>query len=150
MANEQQAARRLKRGGGAAEIPLDLEGVEAQIAARPAGDLPADDEFLRREMIRTLFAGAVAALRAECEASDRMLAFRLFEAYDLRGPDTIECPTYAFLAREHGIPVTQVTNRLAAVRRRFRALVLDELRAITGSDAEYRAEAREILGVDPP
>jgi RNA polymerase sigma factor (sigma-70 family) len=150
VANEQQAARRLKRGGGAAQIPLDSGLVEAQIAARPAGELPADDEFFRQEVVRTLFAGAVASLRTECEAANRMLAFRLFEAYDLLGPDAIERPTYVELARKHGIPVTQVTNRLASVRRRFRALVLDELRALSGSDAEYRAEAREILGVDPP
>ena len=47
------------------------------------------------------------------------------------------------------MPVTQVTNYLAALRRRFRALVLDRLRELSASEAEFRAEARDVLGVDP-
>ena len=53
------------------------------------------------------------------------------------------------LAEELGITAVQVTNDLAAARRDFRRLVLDELRALTGSEAEFRAEARDVLGVDP-
>jgi hypothetical protein len=44
----------------------------------------------------------------------------------------------------------QVTNELAAARRDFRRLVLDELRELTGSEAELRAEARDVLGIDLP
>ncbi|HWN41405.1 MAG TPA: hypothetical protein VNW71_04255, partial [Thermoanaerobaculia bacterium] len=68
-----------------------------------------------------------------------------FERYDLEE----DRPTYARLAEELGITAVQVTNDLAAARRDFRRLVLDELRALTGSEAEFRAEARDILGVDP-
>ena len=43
-----------------------------------------------------------------------------------------------------------MTNHLAAMRREFRTLVLDALREQCASDGEFRAEARALLGVDPP
>ncbi len=43
---------------------------------------------------------------------------------------------------------TTVTNRLAAMRRRFREIVLEVLRDATASDAEFRNEVRSLLGVD--
>ena len=140
VANERKAARREKRGGGAATLSLDFEGAEAELARSPSQDL-SPEEYFHREWIRALFARAVERLRAE--ASPRR--FLLFERYDLEE----ERPTYAELAGELGITTVQVTNELAAARRDFRRLVLDELRALTGSEAEFRAEARDVLGVDP-
>ena len=48
--------------------------------------------------------------------------------------------TYADLAREFGIPETQVTNHLAFARREFRRLLLEKLREITVSDEEIRSD----------
>ena len=47
-----------------------------------------------------------------------------------------------------GLPVTQVTNHLAWARREFRRLILERLRELSASDAEFRSEARELLGVE--
>jgi RNA polymerase sigma factor (sigma-70 family) len=138
VANERKAARREKRGGGA--VALDFEGAEAELARAPAQDLT-PEEYFHREWVRALFARAVERLRGE--AGPRR--FLLFERYDLEE----NRPTYAELAGELGVTVIQVTNDLAAARRDFRRLVLDELRALTGSEAEFRAEARDVLGVDP-
>ena len=52
------------------------------------------------------------------------------------------------VARELGLPVTQVTNHLHAMRRRLREQVLQALRELTATDAEFRAEARDIFGVE--
>jgi hypothetical protein len=46
------------------------------------------------------------------------------------------------------VPVTQVTNYLAWARREFRRIVLEELRELSGSEEEFRREARALLGVD--
>ncbi|HWM91282.1 MAG TPA: hypothetical protein VN493_10985 [Thermoanaerobaculia bacterium] len=144
-ANERKAALRQKRGGGAALLSLDFEGAEAELDRSPSSDLT-PEEYFHREWVRALFAHAVERLRASCE--DRPARFLLFERYDLEEPG--ERPTYADLGRELGMTAVQVTNDLAAARREFRRLVLEELRALTGSDAEFRAEARDVLGVDPP
>ncbi len=149
VAKARQAAGRLKRGGGVRPLPLDTAAVERDLAARAAERLPDDDELFRREVARTLFAHAVDALRLEAETAQKPVPFRLFVEYDLEGPDRDPRPTYADLAAAHGLPVTQVTNQLAAIRRRFRVLVLERLRSLSGSDAEFRAEARDLLGIDP-
>lgn len=140
VANERKAARREKRGGGATALSLDFAGAEAELARSPSQDLT-PEEYFHREWVRGLFARAVERLRDQ--ASPRR--FLLFERYDLEE----DRPTYSELAGELGITTVQVTNELAAARRDFRRLVLDELRALTGSEAELRAEARAILGVDP-
>ena len=145
VANERKAALRQKRGGGLATLSLDFEGAEAELARSPSSDLT-PEEYFHREWVRSLFARAVERLRTDCE--DRSIRFLLFERYDLEEPG--DRPTYARLAEELGTTAIQVTNDLAAARREFRRLVLEELRAMTGSDAEFRAEARDILGVDPP
>ena len=148
VANAHEAANRQKRGGGARAVPLDAAELERDIAARAPGPLPDDDELFRREVARALFSHAVDALRAECESSGKQVQWRLFVSYDIEGPDQEQKPTYGALAAEHGVPVTQVTNYLAAMRKRFRALVMDRLRELSASDAEFRAEARDVLDVD--
>ena len=40
--------------------------------------------------------------------------------------------------------------KVLEARREFRRFVLEQLRAATGTESEYRAEARRVLGVDPP
>jgi DNA-directed RNA polymerase specialized sigma24 family protein len=148
VANERAAAARLKRGGGAVHVPLnDDGGGGAGQLASAEGD---PEACFHREWVRSLFGQALAALRAEAEAAGKLAAFRAFERYDLEGPEEWERPTYAGLAGELGIPVTQVTNHLSAMRRAFRRHVLEALRSCCGSEEEFRAEARELLGVAPP
>jgi DNA-directed RNA polymerase specialized sigma24 family protein len=148
-ANERKAAGRLKRGGGQAPLSLDFEGAEAELRRHGAGEGLGLDEFFHREWVRSLFGLAVEDLRRWAEASGRSVHFRLFERYDLEGPDSPERPSYGELAAEHGIPVTQVTNFLAATRRELRRLVLERLRELTASEEEFRSEARLVLGIDP-
>ena len=157
VANEHKAASRIKRGGGVSFVPLDFAAAEseladasAQLASNENGLAPAtdDDALFRQEWVRALFADAVAALRESCEAAGKHTQFAVFQRYDL-DDDVGQRPTYAALATELGIPVTQVTNYLAFTRRELRRLVLERLRALCSTDEEFRLEARELLGVDP-
>ncbi len=90
----------------------------------------------------------MAAVERRCRERGRPEAFTVFRRYDLE-PDEGERPTYEAIARELGLPVTQVTNHLAAMRREFRREVLDALQAMTASEEEFRAEARDLLGIAP-
>lgn len=148
-ANERKAARRLKRGGGQVPLSLDFEGAEEELRRHGASEGLGVEEYFHQEWVRALFGLAVEDLRRWSEEAGKQVHFRLFERYDLEGPDAPERPTYAQLAAEAGLPPTQVTNHLAAVRRELRRLVLERLRELTGSDQEFRDEARAILGVDP-
>jgi RNA polymerase sigma factor (sigma-70 family) len=149
VAKERRAARRLKRGGEAAFVPFETseDGETRQLPLTDGADLEA---AFQREWARSLFAIAVEELRARCRRTGKEVAFALFERYDIDGADSSDRPSYAQLAVEHGLPVTQVTNHLHWARRELRAAVLEKLREITASDEEFRVEARALLGVDVP
>lgn len=148
-ANERKAAGRLKRGGGQALLSLDFEGAEEELRRHGAGEGLDMEEYFHREWVRSLFGLAVEDLRQWAEKAGKQVHFRLFERYDLNGADAPDRPSYGELAAEHSLPVTQVTNHLAAARRELRRLVLERLRELTATEDEFRAEARLILGVDP-
>ena len=142
--NARQADARLKRGGGLHTVALDFDAAEREVAADPT---PANDPeaAFHQEFVRALFERTIRALRAEYAADGRDEHFVLFERYDLAHDDDL---SYAQLAREFGLTTTQVTNRLAQVRRRFRERALDELRTLCGTDAEFQREARDLFGLD--
>jgi DNA-directed RNA polymerase specialized sigma24 family protein len=143
--NQLKAAGRQKRGAGQRMLSLDFEHAEGELARYEPAVPPDHDLFFRQELTRELFARAVEVVRSACTGSGRDVPFRLFERYDLGGEEGL---TYGMLATEFALPVTQVTNHLAAVRRQFRAAVLDQLRELTASDDEFREEARDLLGIE--
>jgi len=150
VANEAKARNRLKRGGGIKLLSLDFEAVRREVEERRReGELP-PEEFFEKEWVRSVFSMAVERLRESCAADGHALRFALFSSYDLEGDADPERPRYEDLARRFGTTIVDVTNQLAAARRDFRRILLDLLRELTVSDAEFRAEARALLGVEPP
>lgn len=137
--NEWKAEHALKRGGG--EVRLDFDAAEAEIGRESTVATP--EEYFQREWVRSVFALAVDRLRERCEEEGKRKHFAVFEAYDL---DDDRGVSYRELAVRFDIPETQVTNYLAAMRRRFRETVLDALREVTATESELRAEARALLG----
>ncbi len=138
-----EGATRLKRGGAAEHVAFD------PAAHAIAGDDEVDALF-EHEWVRSVFEQSLDALRRECEGAERMTTFEVFVAYDIEGADLVARPSYAQLAERFAIPATQVTNYLNWARRRLRGHVLDTLRALTTDDAEYRDEARALLGFEIP
>ncbi len=142
--NWQQAASRLKRGGGVETIHLDFAGAERELVPDAAQAADAEGLF-RREFIRALFERAVAAVRAEYGAAGRTAHLAVFDCYDLDPADGV---SYAQVASQLGLTTVQVTNYLAQVRRSFRQHALSALEGLTGSREEFRREARELFGLE--
>jgi RNA polymerase sigma factor (sigma-70 family) len=138
--NAVKAEQRLKRGGG------QIESLDSNPAA--ADGLTDPEDFFRREWIRSLFDSALADTSKVCRAQGKETALAVFMGYDIEPPTDSGRPSYAELAQRHDVPVTQITNYLSLVRRIFRRAVLDRLRAVTATEEEFAAEAREILGVE--
>lgn len=149
VGKERQAAARLKRGGGVAPLSLDFAAAEGELAGMepPAPDRL--DDLFHREWMRCLFESSLAELQRISVAEGKETWFRLLQRYDLEAPSRTEKLSYADLAQEMAMPVTQVTNGLHWARARLRACLLARLRELTADDDEYRAEARALLGVDP-
>ena len=143
--NEDKAAQRLKRGGDNAFLPLDFESAEQELIHL---QVAADDaeKLFAREFARSLFGIALERLRCECAQKGKNLHFQLLEFYDVEeGGKEL---TYGEVARRFAIKPTDVTNYLAYARREFRRVVLEELRAMTASEDEFRHEAHTLLGVE--
>ena len=144
IANENKAEQRIKRGGGFVFQSLDFENADGELQSVEVADDTTPEQFFEREWLRHFFSIAVQALKSELTLKGKSLQFELFQRYDLQN-DVRE--TYDALAAEFNLPVTQVTNYLAATRRQFRHIVLNKLRELTVSEEEFRLEARSLLGI---
>jgi RNA polymerase sigma-70 factor (ECF subfamily) len=144
VANERQAATRLKRGGGVRTIAVDFAAAERALPAAEEGRDP--DAVFHREWVRGVCAEALDAMRARCRETGREQALALFERCDLSDLADEDRPRYAELAADFGLPPTQVTNLLNAARREFRRALEDTLRRRTATVAEFEEEARSLLG----
>jgi RNA polymerase sigma factor (sigma-70 family) len=147
VANAHKAGRRQKRSGQHPHFSLDFEAAENEFRKYEVADTISAEEYFRREWVRSLFALVVDALKEKCTREDKQTHFKLFELYDLDSEDSKL--SYEALARRFNLKVTDVTNYLAYSRREFRRLVLAKLQEVTATEAEFRREARALLGVDP-
>jgi len=141
-ANADKARRRQKRGGGVPDEPLEV----ADLAGAHAPD--EFDARVRDEWVRSILSLAFGNFRAAAVGKETQLA--VFEAYDIDDSPDSARPTYRQLAARFAIPESQVTNYLAWARREYRRHVLEALRSLAGNDAEFREDARELLGVRIP
>jgi len=147
--NRRKAERAAKRGGETEIRSLDFPGAERDLAEHLVTEIRDVDRFFRDETIRALFSRTVDEMRRAYADEGRDAVFLVFERYDLHpARDDGNGMTYAEVARELGLSSTQVTNHLHAARRRFRELALLNLRALVGTDEEYRLEARELFGLE--
>lgn len=143
--NEDKAAQRVKRGGENVFLSLDFQSAEGELVDLPiaTGDDP--EKLFAREFARSVFGIALERLRRECDEKGKGLHFELLELYDIEeGGKEL---TYEEVARSFAIKPTDVTNYLAYARREFRRIVLQELRAMTATEDEFRREALALLGV---
>jgi RNA polymerase sigma factor (sigma-70 family) len=147
IANEDKASRRLKRGGNVQFLSLDFEAAEGELQHTEISSPALREDFFAREWIRSIFSLSLERLRRECEQRGKGIHFRLLEFYDIEGAGREL--TYEEVARQFGVKTSDVTNYLAYARRQFRRIVLEQLRQMSGSEEEFRREARMILGADP-
>jgi RNA polymerase sigma factor (sigma-70 family) len=142
---QNRAEQRIKRGGDVIRVSLDFDVAESELGQ--SNSTPDDtDTYFEREWMRALLGAAVDSLHANCERDGKVVHFACFERLVL--DPAVPKPTYRDIANALNIKVTDVTNHLAWARRSFRGIVLDQLREITSSDEEFRAEARLVLGED--
>ena len=143
--NTDKAAQRMKRGGDNAFLSLDFASAEGELQQLQIPAPAGPEEFFAQEFARSLFGLAVDRVRRECEEKGKELHFQLLELYDIdEGGKNL---TYEAVAQRFGIKATDVTNYLAFARREFRRIVLEELRAMTANEDEFRREAQTLLGV---
>jgi RNA polymerase sigma factor (sigma-70 family) len=148
IANEDKAARSLKRGGEVQFLPLDFESAEGELGQIEIPSPGSMENFFEREWVRSVFSLSLQRLRQECEQRGKQMHFRVLEFYDVdEGGREL---TYEQVGQRFELKTSDVTNYLAYARREFRRIVLEQLREMTGGEEEFRREARTLLGVGAP
>jgi RNA polymerase sigma-70 factor (ECF subfamily) len=141
--HHEEAMHRLKRGGGVRF--LDLHHADA-----PLEDLVEDpsapdlEELFDRAWMKTILDHAVDRVRRRLETKGGGHKFRVFEEYDLSA--SAEQPTYADLARRHGIKESDVSNYLFFVREEIRSEIRTELSETTSTEDEFEEEWKVFCG----
>ena len=82
VANQQKAARRLKRGGGRPSVPFDVADARAEVEAA-LGSAASPEALFEKEWARSLLARALVDVQERCAADGRPRTFEIFEAYEL-------------------------------------------------------------------
>lgn len=156
IANQRKSEQRLKRGGGADHLSLDFSEAEDELFRQHHVSEVTPEGYFHREWVRSLFTLAIEDLRRHYAEKGSSVYFNLFELYDLREDDpagedeakVMPKVSYSSLARDFDLSTMDVTNYLSAARREFRKTVLAKLRELTATEAEFKTEARTLLGVE--
>ncbi|MBN2195168.1 MAG: sigma-70 family RNA polymerase sigma factor [Polyangiaceae bacterium] len=139
-----RADRAAKRGAHLQMISLDFSLLEDE----HQGSLAAaqnPERYFEQEWTRSFFLSVLCGFEEYCTAKKCLVHYQLF----CRSEFSEDEPSYATMAKEFELSVTDVTNRLSFARRTFRRLALQRLRQVTASEEEYRSEAAQLFGTPP-
>lgn len=142
LADEHDRERAQKRGGGETVLSLDFARAEPEVLREPAG-AETPERLFQRQWALEVIKAALQKLREEFKSSDRLTEFEALSLYLSAGGRG--APTHAELARRLGISEGDVNNRVHRLRKRYREIILDEIRAYSGSEEEAREELRDLF-----
>jgi RNA polymerase sigma-70 factor (ECF subfamily) len=143
LANEWDRARRLKRGGGRAALPLDTAMAEDRYRAEPGGGLPPDRLYERRWAM-TLLDQTLGRLRAEHTAAGKAAEFE-----QLKGVLMAERGAINYGALAAALGLSKGAARVAAhrLRKRFRELFRAAVADTVSGPGEVESELRYLVGM---
>jgi len=143
MLDAQRAGMRLKRGGGHAPVPLDLDSAALEAVIPSDREISPEDAFDLAWM-QDLLAEAWEETREALREQEKHVCLAVFERCVIDPPPEGR-PTRRALADEFGIAEHDVQNHLAAARRALRDALVRRVRESVSSDGEFRDELREFL-----
>ncbi len=122
-ADQQDALKALKRGGGVRTVALEGRTPLEDLVPDARAQQP--EEFFDWAWKKEILENAIERTREWFASVNRTRQFRAFEEYDLVNPD--QRPTYAEVAARLGASESDVRNHLFAVRERLRTEIRAEL-----------------------
>jgi RNA polymerase sigma-70 factor (ECF subfamily) len=141
--NERDREKTLKRGGGARPLPIHGEEGEIRYDREPMDALTPEILF-ERAWVRAVLDRALLRLEADCDRELRGARFaRLRSFLDGDGPEA----TYAKIAREWGLGESAVRVAVHRLRRRFGAVLREEVGRTVAEPGDVEEEIRYLLTV---
>lgn len=145
LCNERDRARAGKRGGGRPVLPLDFPDAEGRYGREPAHQLTPEKLFERRWAL-TLLERVLARLREESEAAGKVALFERLKGSLVGDP---AAGSYAAAAADLGSTEAAVKMAVHRLRRRYRALLEDEI-AVTVGPGQVEEEVRALFAALGP
>jgi DNA-directed RNA polymerase specialized sigma24 family protein len=141
LANARDHARAAKRGGGKAPLSLDFARAEERYGAEPAGQWTPEKLYHRRWALELLQA-VLERLQREWATPERQEFFRLAQDH-LTGASP--AAPLADIARACGMTEGAVKTAVHRLRRRYRALLREEIGHTVAAPDEIDEELRQLF-----
>lgn len=143
LANEWDKARALKRGGGQASVPLQLDTAETRYGIEPA-DLHTPEQAFEYRWALTLLDEVVRKLGTEYQRRGQAELFNALKPC-LVGDGSAQ--PYAQLARTLGMEEGAVKVAVHRLRQRYRELLRTEIANTVAAPGEVETEMRHLFQV---
>jgi len=143
LADEQDKAHRLKRGGGVQTVSLDVESAESRYRMEPADTLTPERVF-ERAWVATVLERAADRLREEYAAAGQAALYAQLTEFRL---DSQDQRAYAEVGTQSGLSASAVKSAIRRLRVRHQCLVRDEVAGTVADPADVNDEIRHLLQV---
>ncbi len=143
LANEWDKVGRQKRGGGVAHVSLDWQDAETRFHLEPAG-ISSPDLAFDRAWALALLERVISRLREECVAEGKGQLFEQAKGYLMVGESSIP---YAQAAQNLGLEEGGVRVAVHRLRKRYRALLREEITQTLADPAQAEDELRSLRAV---
>jgi RNA polymerase sigma factor (sigma-70 family) len=142
LANEWDKSQAQKRGGGAVNLSLDWQTADTkfQVAATNG---PSPDQAFDREWALALLAKVIERLQKECEADGKAKLFEQLKIFLTAGKGE---SAQGEMAKTLGMEEGAVRVAVHRLRKRYRALLRDEIAQTLADEKQVDEEMRALFG----
>ncbi len=142
LANEWDKSQAQKRGGGAANLSLDWQTADTKFQVAIQNE-PSPDKAFDREWALALLAKVIERLQQECVAEGRAKLFEQLKTFLMAGGSD---SAQAAVAKSLGMEEGAVRVAIHRLRKRYRALLRDEIANTLSDAAMVDEEMRALFG----
>jgi len=146
LANQRDAGRAQKRGGGREPLPLEFAGADERYGREPA-DLATPEALYRRRWALTLLETTFALLEQDYERAGRGDLYRLLQPALTAEPDA---PGYAAIAAALGMSEAAVKKAAQRLRQRYGELLRQQVAATVDRPEQVEEEIRDLFAALAP
>jgi RNA polymerase sigma-70 factor (ECF subfamily) len=146
LSNERDRVSAEKRGGRVAIVSMEVETAEG-LYTREVPDNETPDVVFERRWALTTLERTLARLRAEFKRAGKAALLARLEGFLTGDDDTVP---YATVAEELGMSETAVKVAVHRLRKRYGALLRDEIRQTVSDPGDVDDEIRELFRAIAP
>jgi RNA polymerase sigma factor (sigma-70 family) len=142
LANEWDKSQAQKRGGGATPLSLDWQTADTKFQVAATSE-PSPDKAFDREWALALLAKVIERLQKECAADGRAKLFEQLKTFLMAGKGE---SAHGEVAKTLGMEEGAVRVAVHRLRKRYRALLRDEISQTLADESQVDEEMRALFG----